>query len=895
MPLTPGTTLGPYEIQTPLGAGGMGEVYKARDTRLDRIVAIKVLPEHVAADPALKQRFEREAKTVAALSHPHICPVFDVGSQDGIDFLVMEYLDGETLAQRLEKGALPLDQALEIAIQIADALDKAHRQGIVHRDLKPGNIMLAKGGAKLLDFGLAKLKPAGAAPGVSAPTVSAGLTGEGSILGTLQYMAPEQLEGQEADARTDIFAFGMTVYEMVTGAKAFEGKSQASLIAAILEREPPPMSALEPQSPSTLDRVVKKCLAKNPEERWHTAHDLHDELTWIAESDASVSLPASTQTGGQPALWRRALPSVAAAVVASAIVGLTIWSVTRPEPAPPEPAVRSVVTAPPSEAVATGGSNRDLAISPDGSRVVYTTGSPPQLYVRPVDQLEGMPLRGTEGARGPFFSPDGNWVGFADGQTLKKISVLGGPTVRLCPLGADLRGASWGPDDTILFGVSGGSRVLFRVSAAGGEPEVFLEPDTDAVEVSYRWPEILPGGRAVLFTIEGPGFRTRQIGLLDVDTGEQTVLISVGSNPSYASTGHIVYGTDGTLRAVPFDLDRLAVTGDPVPVVEAVMTKLSGAVNFSLAGDGSLVYVTRGTVGDTRTLVWVDREGREEPLAAEPRPYGGLRLSPDGRQVAIELLDPGNRDLLIYDLARATPTRFTFDPAIDTAPIWSPDGERVAFASNREGLPNLFWKAADGTGDAERLTTSANPHLSSSWSPDGQTVVFYQRSPETVGDVGVLSMDGERATALLLSEEFEQQYPEISPDGRWLAYTSNESGQIEIYVRPFPNVDAGKWQISRDGGNYPLWAPDGRELFYRRLANRAVMVVPIDTEPTFSPGNPDVLFDAADFVLAGFPGRAYDISPDGRFLMVKEPAGSSADIILVLNWLEELLERVPVD
>ena len=629
--LTSGTTLGPYEIQGPLGAGGMGEVYKARDTRLDRTVAIKVLPEHVAADPDLKQRFEREAKTVAALSHPHICPVFDVGSQDGIDFLVMEYLDGETLAQRLGKGALPLDQALQIAIQIADALDKAHRQGIVHRDLKPGNIMLTKAGAKLLDFGLAKLKPGGAAPGMTAlPTQSANLTGEGTILGTLQYMAPEQLEGEEADARTDLFAFGAVVYEMVTGQRAFVAKSQASLIAAILDREPPPMSAMQELAPQVLDRVARKCLAKAPERRWHSAHDLHDELVWIAEGASVVdATPAgdSAEVVGTRSARESRLRTGAWAVGAAVMASVATWVTLRPAPPSPAAITRFAVTTQADGALVVSGLFPDVAISRDGTRVVYRGGGEAgvgtrQLLVRQLDQLEAVAVRGTEGGGSPFFSPNGEWIAFWGADGLQKVSTFGGPPVGLVPYdGPPFRGA-WGPDDTIVY-ASAATGGLRRVPAAGGQPEQLTTSEDGAV---HGWPEFLPGGQAVLFTRGIP--LDPGIAAVTIDSGEVVDILPGGSDPRFVAPGHLVYGADGSLWAVPFDPDRLTVTGSPVPLVEEVLAKRTGAVDFDVSETGSLVYVAGGGQGaGGRTLLWVDRAGRQEPVEASQRATTAIRMS----------------------------------------------------------------------------------------------------------------------------------------------------------------------------------------------------------------------------------------------------------------------------
>ena len=898
MALTIGTTLGPYQIEAALGAGGMGEVYKARDTRLDRTVAIKVLPAHVASDPDLKRRFEREAKTVAALSHPHICPVFDVGSQapstgtgPAIDFLVMEYLDGETLAQRLEHGALPLDQALRFAIEIADALDKAHRQGIVHRDLKPGNIMLTTAGAKLLDFGLAKSSAVAMGADSALPTMSGGLTAAGAILGTLQYMAPEQLEGDDVDARTDIFAFGTTVYEMITGAKAFSGKSQASLIGSILKDEPRAIVELQPVSPPALDRVVKKCLAKDPEQRWQTTRDLHDELVWITDTGAEAVV-AATPSQSQPAGRRQFASLVGTAVVASALVGLAVWGLMRPGPTAPRLPTRLTVTAPPEvEMIPPFG----LALSPDGRTVVFVGSGPSgrQLYRRSLGEVDAVPIPGTGPPWVPFFSPDGEWVGYFDAlgqgtQTLKKIRLDGSSyPVTLCPAPGGWRSASWGADDMIVFGSR--DEGVWRVSANGGEPEL-IRPAESNTEDTPRWLDVLPDGRAVLGTVG----RTPDVEIVVVDTatGEQAPLMA-GASPRYISTGHIIYWWENALWAGPFDVDRRELTGPPVPVVEDVQMNVvaNGLASFAVGGD-SLVYAPGQSVGAAVSqLVWVDREGREDPIAAEPRQYRALRVSPDGQRAAVVVLNEGDEeDILIYDLARDTPTRLTFDPASDNFPVWSPDGQRVVFASTREGARNLFWKAANGTGEATRLTTSETPQFSSSWAPDGGTLVFVEQLPGTGFDLAVLPTSGDGVSELLLQTEFFEWYSEVSPDGRWIAYASNESGRNQIYVRPFPNVDEGKWQISRESGNFPVWSPDGRELFYRRLSDGAMMVVQIETDSTFSHGNPELLFDAAGFLPAG-GARAFDIAPDGRFLMIRLQTGG-ASLVAVENWLDELTERL---
>ena len=620
MELAPGTELGHYKLVRLIGAGGMGQVYEATDTRLDRTVAVKVLPSHVAGNPQARERFEREARTISQLNHPHICTLYDVGQENGVDFLVMEHIEGETLAERLAKGALRLDQALQYGIEIADALDKAHRHGVVHRDLKPGNVMLTKSGAKLLDFGLAKLIPDPSKLDLDAATATK-MTREGAIVGTLQYMAPEQVEGEKVDARTDIFAFGSVLYEMVTGRRAFEGKSQASLLAAILDSQPPTISNLRPVIPPTLDRVVAKCLAKDPEDRWHSAHDLRDELTWIAEGG---SLPTGIS---ERAFWRRAIPlALATLAVAGTLIGVAVWNF-KPSPPPPAPA-RFVVTTPPEGSLQLTDAHQDVAFSPDGTRIVYLTSTGGNegrhLYVRDLDQFVATPLLGSERARSPFFSPDGEWVGFqvsagSDNDNLKKVSVLGGGSVTICQWNSALQGVSWGPDDTIVFSTFA-SKGLLRVAAAGGEPDELTTVDAERGEMDHAWPEFLPGGDAILFNILTP--ESNRIAVLSLENGDQNVVIENGSNPHYVPTGHVVYGVDETLWAVPFDLDRLAVTGDPVPVLEGVFTKSGGAVNFSSSRNGRLVYVTgSASLTPEHALVSVDRQGLSRNLIEAPGGY----------------------------------------------------------------------------------------------------------------------------------------------------------------------------------------------------------------------------------------------------------------------------------
>jgi eukaryotic-like serine/threonine-protein kinase len=717
MAIPVGQRLGPYEILSAIGAGGMGEVYRARDARLDRIVAIKILPDQHAARPELRERFEREARTIASLNHPHICTLFDVGHQNGTDYLVMEYLEGETLAERLKKGPLPLDQVLQYAIEISDALDKAHRKGITHRDLKPGNIMLTKSGTKLLDFGLAKLKKDTAPANVSlskVPTEDA-VTAQGTILGTLQYMAPEQLEGKAVDARTDIFAFGTIVYEMATGKKAFEGKSQASLISAIMSSKPPAMSTLQPLTPPQLDWVVKKCLAKEPEKRWQDASDLCDELKWIAEGSeqtAAISTAVPVRRNlSKTLVW------AAVAIVACVIVGVAAWIF---KPAPAKPIVRFAMSLPPGQRLQIA--SLAIAISPDATHLVYAAGQSSgttQLYLRPMDGLEARPIPGTEGGTAPFFSPDGQWVGFSAGGKLKKILLSGGAPITLAdfsPQGGP--GATWSSQGTIAF-VPQSAGPILQISDSGGSPQPLTRLEKG--EGGDGVPQFLPGSRAMLFlhsTAFTPTNPNATIVAQSLRTGERRDLLQVQgvTIPSYASTGHLVYGQGTNLMAVPFDPQRLALTGAAVPVIE-------GAVpyQFSFSSTGSLVYIPSSTQARQLKLVWVDRRGAEQTVAAPPHNYVMPRVSPDGQRVAAGI-EEADSQIWLYDLSRDTLTRLTFEGNANVDPLWTPDGKRIVF---KGGQNRLFWQPADGSGPAEELTKSelTSNNVPGSFSPDGQVLV----------------------------------------------------------------------------------------------------------------------------------------------------------------------------
>ena len=880
MSLAAGARLGPYQVLGFIGAGGMGEVYKAKDTRLDRTVAIKVLPDHVSRDPDRRARFEREAKSIAGLTHPNICTLHDVGEHAGSMFLVMELLDGETLAHRLEKGPLPIEQALTVATEIADALSAAHRHGIIHRDLKPSNVMLTKSGAKLLDFGLAKLAAHGDQAAISfmSATRSAPLTGEGIIVGTLQYMAPEQLEGKPTDARTDLWAFGAVVYEMLTGKRAFEATSAASLIGAILERDPAPAATLQPLTPPQLDRVVAACLAKDPEERWQSMSDLTRELKWIAAggSISGTSAPSSTAAGFPERLgW---IAAVLALALIGGWVGFRVAGAkeisTRPQRLSiPLPAGRFL-------------QGVGIALSRDGTRLIYSSYSPGtdlRLYLRRLDRFEATAIAGTEGAVMPFLSPDEQWVGFFAGDKLWKVPVTGGVPEALCDVSRyDVAGADWAEDNTILFGRQ--FTGLLRVSAAGGVPQPATTLDKKNGELSHLWPQILPGGKAVLFTVQGLNPQDLRTAIESLATHERRNLTGKGAYARYASSGHLVYAWDGSLLAKPFDLARLEVTGPELPILANLAASRFGAVAFAISGNGSLVYAIGGAPV-ARTLVWVDRQGNTAALRPPARAYFTPRLSPDGQQLALGVGSGARSDVWTYDIARDVLSQFTNDGS-SHSPIWTPDGRRLVFSSQRAGPLNLFWQPIDRSGLPERLLTSENPQWAGSFTADGRQLAFME-----FNDISIVPLLQERQPQPLLRGSFIQYGGRISPDGRWLAYVSNETGRWEVYVTAFPSAQ-GKWPISTEGGAEVVWAKSGHELYYRE--GDKLMVVRIETVPNFTSTKPTTLFSG--YLRGGVGLPAYDVHPDGkRFVMLKdiEPNLDPQQLNVVLDWFEELKRPVP--
>ncbi len=889
MPLEAGTRLGPYEIAAQIGEGGMGEVYQATDTKLKRQVAIKVLPESVAADAERLARFQREAEVLASLNHPNTAAIYGLEDADGIKALVMELVEGPTLADRIAQGAIPVDEALPIAKQIAEALEAAHEQGIIHRDLKPANVKVRSDGTvKVLDFGLAKaLEPTGAMSSEmsQAPTITTpAMTQAGMILGTAAYMSPEQAKGKTVDKRSDVWAFGAVLYEMLSGQRVFPGSDTSEVLAGVIKSEPD-WDLLPLDTPSLLLMFLKQCLKKDAEQRVGDIRDVRLALEGAFETGV-LQAPASVVVS-QPAVWRRPIP---VALLTAAVIGLAVWGVMRPAPQPPAAVSRLSIPLAAQE-VFTGAGRRMVAISPNGRHVAYTANE--GLALRPVDQLRAQPVPGTDGARNPFFSPDGQQIGFyADGQ-LKRVSVSSGTPVTVTEA-VNPSGATWGADDMVLYGQ--GPQGIWRVSGAGGTPEQVI-PVGDG-ELA-QGPQLLPGGEWVLFTLRPIGVATwdeSQIVMQSLTTDERIVLIDGGRDARYLPTGHLVYGLDDVLLAVPFDLATRQVTGGAVPLVEGVAGSIgvTGGVQFAVAATGALVYVP-GTRGVGLSLVWVDREGQEEVISAESQEYRRPRVSPDGTRVAVDVEGSDGADVWIWHLVRETPTRLTFDAGVDRNPIWTPDGARVVFSSGREG-GGLFWKAADGTGAVERLLEHpfAAPYA---WTADGRLIFDMGRGNPR--DLGVLALEGNRTADVLLDMEFDEVRPALSPGGRWLAYVSNESGQNAIYVRPFPNVDDGKWQVSTGNATSPVWSPDGQELFYRE--GDSLMAVPVDTEQSFTYDRPQSVFSLANYFVFPF-GRDYDISPDGqRFVFFKagepEPGEDVGppQLIVVQNWFEELRRLAPTD
>jgi Tol biopolymer transport system component/predicted Ser/Thr protein kinase len=896
MALTEGSRLGPYEIEAPIGAGGMGEVYRAKDTRLDRVVAIKVLPEALKADASRRQRLEREAKAISQLSHPHICTLHDIGHANGLDFLVMEFIDGESLASWLSSGPLPMDDVLKYAAQMADALATAHKQGIVHRDLKPGNVMLTKSGVKLLDFGLAKVvEPSSTEAAMTQlPTLTTPLTEAGSIVGTFQYMAPEQLEGQPADARSDIFSLGSVLYEMATGQRAFTGKSQASLIVAVLKEEPAPISSIQPLTPPAFDRLVQTCLAKDPEDRFQTAHDVELQLRWIVEGGSQAGAPAAV-SARRKSRERLAWGVAAAAILTAVALGIGFFL-----RAPKSPRVlRSTIELPPDLTV--DPDNDSLAFSPDGETLAIAaadTKGTQQLYLRALDGPTPRALDGTKGATYPTWSPDGRWLAFfADGK-LEKIDVTNGAvqTLATAPQG---RGIAWGPDGTLIYApdITG---PLWKVSA-GGSGASAIEKDVPKGS-SHRDPRFLPDGKSILFASLSTGSSTGSTGkgadyglyVLNLATGKSQGLLPDQSEGRFVPPGYLAFVRDDNLMVQPFDPASLKLSGEALLVAQKIQfDRYRGTAGYAFAGGDLLVYQPTST-GVLSQLTWFDSNGKElgtiaKPLAIAPNPFA-LRVSPDGRRAVAMVGARGQFRLWMIDLTSGVASPFTFGDQTAFGAVWSPDGESVIYRAlvNQEGsggVEAFFVKKADGGSVPERLAGPAVGNVvATDWSPDGSVVTYSSQRPETNSyDIGVVSMTGDHQVKTLVHSPANELGGSFSPDGKWLAYVSNESGSAQLYVIPYPGP-GGKWQLTSNGSQDFFWVSDHE--IYNQLEDGkvdAIELVPGE-HGGLGIGSTRLLTDRLPAAKAASYSRTLK-----RFLLAVPTGGNhKSPITLVTNWIGEL-------
>jgi serine/threonine-protein kinase len=886
-----GQSISHYRLIDKIGEGGMGIVWKALDPSLQRDVAIKFLPEGLVGDAECLARLEREAKLLASLSHPGIATVYGLHEHEGLRFIAMELVPGETLAERLERGVPPQDEALELARQVADALEAAHERGVIHRDLKPANIRVtADGTAKVLDFGLAKslVQPV-AGEASTSPTVTSGGTVAGAILGTAAYMSPEQARGKPLDRRTDIWSFGCVLYEMLTGKRCFDGETMSDTLARILVHEPE-WGSLPRGTPASIRGLLRRCLDKDPRRR---LRDVGEARVVIEEHQTG----AAAKTEPVPRRTRSSVLPWTIAVVMTLCAAVLGWIVRQPPRDPAREPVRLAVSLPQDQRLALADAT-SLAISPDGSRVIYGASSPPgspqRLYLRKLDRFEAVPIPGTDGASGPFFSPDGRWFGYFAEGSLYKMAVEGGTPVEVCHVGQAVPGAAWGPDDAIVFTDSPESGLL-RVPAAGGTPEAVTTPAYSAGEIGHGLPQLLPGGEDMLFTVSGVDGTS--IAVLSLETGTWRVVGKGMGGARYVSSGHLLYGRYQGLVAVAFDPVTMRTTGEPIVVHDDVYTipalKGYGLAAFAVSDTGVLVYLAGGAEAGENRLVWVDRDGNTRPAFAESGGYEWPRLSPDERKVAVtnRTLD-GEVDVWVLDLKRNARSLLTVDGR-SILPTWTPDGERIAFASNLggAGLTNVFWRAADASGETSRLVESSDPRFPRSFTSDGALLAITEWNPETMRDIWILEMTGSREARPIIRTASDEFAPVFSPDDRWLAYVSDESGRYEVYVEPYPR-GRGRWLISAGGGTEPVWSADGTELYYR--SGDKMMAVPIRSRPEFDAGAPRVLFEKA--LKSGvYDSLSYDVTADGReFLMIERQLHLVPNRLnVVLHWDQELRRKVP--
>ena len=876
MTLARGDRLGPYEISEAIGAGGMGEVFRARDTRLDRSVAIKVLPAHLAFSPELRERFDREARAISAVNHPNICTLYDVGRHDGTDYIVMELLDGETLAERIRKGPLPLEQVLRYGAQIAEGLDKAHRLGIVHRDLKPGNIMITRSGAKLLDFGLAKGVFRTISPDAPTEHQQRPLTAEGTIVGTFQYMAPEQLAGDDADTRTDIFALGTVLYEMATGRRAFEGKTKTSLIAAIVSADPPPLSQVQPLTPPALEHVIRRCLAKEPDERWQSAHDVAAELQWISTAPAAAAAAHTKR-------WtRRDLLLGAAAIVLllAASIFAVLWS--RERTLRPPRLVTSSLNAPAGWQYSI---EAGLEISPDGTRLAFANGAAEEkarrLHIRDLATGQVTAIAGSEGVQSAFWSPDGRNVAFFAGGKLRRAAVSGGAAQTVCDAESP-RGGTWSKDGTIVF-TPVFRDGLFRVSSAGGEVTRVTRPDASRGETNHRWPHFLPDGKHVLFVAQRSEGGTKEdrstIDVLSLESGARKEIVRANSSVFY-SQGHILYWREGNLLAQRFDPGKLQTTGEPFVVAADATYNFSESLVASASEGGALVYVPESG-SRSRALVWVDRTGRELSTVVDATPLFAPQLSTDGTRVAAGVADGGG-DIWTFDVARGTRSRITTDAGQEYAPVWSPDDSKIAFASSEP--PLNIWVIPSTGGRAEPVFAAENP-IPRGWSRDGGILLEYLDSKLKWG-IGIYWLKDRKFTPIIQTPDMDV-VPVFSPDGQWIAFMSDQTGRFEVYV--YSLATGQQWQISRGGGGFPRWSRDGTQIYFSTPNGSGLMAVPVTLQPKFAAEEPRLLF-SMDLPIGD--DTSFDVLNHDRFLLSKAPAESGRTAAtFIQNWTLLKTER----